>query len=76
MDAVTVAQLALSWVLHQGDFIVPIPGARKIPHLEQNAAAAAIALTPEDVVKLSTALDPSRVKGKRYSDASLAMTNL
>ena len=73
---VTVAQLALSWVLHQGDFIVPIPGARKIPHLEQNAAAAAIALTPEDVAKLSTALDPSRVKGKRYSDASLAMTNL
>ncbi|TIU13314.1 MAG: aldo/keto reductase, partial [Mesorhizobium sp.] len=39
---VTAAQLALAWVLHQGDFIVPIPGARKIRHLEQNTAAVGI----------------------------------
>ncbi|MFX0240193.1 aldo/keto reductase, partial [Pseudomonas aeruginosa] len=37
---VTAAQLALAWVLHRGDDIVPIPGARKLHHLEQNAAAA------------------------------------
>ena len=42
---VTPAQLALAWVLHQGDFIVPIPGARKIRHLEQNTAAAEIVLS-------------------------------
>jgi aryl-alcohol dehydrogenase-like predicted oxidoreductase len=46
---VTAAQLALAWVLHQGDFIVPIPGARKIANLAQNAAAAGIALSRSEV---------------------------
>ncbi len=73
---VTAAQLALAWVLHQGKDIVPIPGARKIPHLEQNAAAADIALSAEELTRLSSALSPDKVAGKRYSDASLAMTNL
>lgn len=73
---VTAAQLALAWVLHQGDFIVPIPGARKVAHLEQNAAAADIALTPDEVATLGAALDPAKVRGKRYTHASLAMTNL
>ncbi|PZU81559.1 MAG: aldo/keto reductase [Shinella sp.] len=72
----TAAQLALAWVLHQGKDIVPIPGARKIPHLEQNAAAADIVLSSEELARLSTALSPDKVAGKRYSDASLAMTNL
>ena len=73
---VTAAQLALAWVLHQGDFIVPIPGARKVAHLEQNAAAADIALTPDEAARLGATLDPAKVQGKRYTDASLAMTNL
>ncbi|ATN32615.1 aldo/keto reductase [Rhizobium sp. ACO-34A] len=72
----TAAQLALAWVLHQGKDIVPIPGARKILHLEQNAAAADIVLSSEELARLSTALSPDKVAGKRYSDASLAMTNL
>jgi aryl-alcohol dehydrogenase-like predicted oxidoreductase len=73
--AVTAAQLALAWVLNQGDFIVPIPGARKLDHLEQNAAAAEIDLSADELAMLGEAVSPSRVAGKRYSDASLALTN-
>ncbi len=70
---VTAAQLALAWVLHQGDFIVPIPGARKIKHLEQNTEAAGIRLTPAEVSKIGDALSPERVAGKRSSESSLAL---
>ncbi|NKK69298.1 aldo/keto reductase [Rhizobium leguminosarum bv. viciae] len=73
---VTAAQLALAWVLNQGDDIVPIPGARKLHHLEQNAAAADIVLSPAELEQLSEAIPAGQVAGKRYSDASLAMTNI
>lgn len=72
---VTAAQLALAWVINQGDFIVPIPGARKLNHLEQNAAAADIVLTVDERARLGDALSPALVAGKRYSEASLALTN-
>ncbi|AVA19993.1 aldo/keto reductase [Rhizobium sp. LEGMi198b] len=72
---VTAAQLALAWVLHQGDDIVPIPGARKLNHLEQNAAAADITLSAGELQELSDVMPLELVAGKRYSDASLAMTN-
>ncbi len=72
---VTAAQLALAWVLHQGDFIVPIPGARKIHHLEQNAGAAAIALTEAEVAEIGNALSPDKVVGKRYTEEALALVN-
>lgn len=73
---VTPAQLALAWVLNQGDFIVPIPGARKVNHLEDNAKAADVSLTPEELERLNTLFDPEKIAGKRYTDASLAMTGL
>ncbi|MBO9122321.1 MULTISPECIES: aldo/keto reductase [unclassified Rhizobium] len=73
---VTTAQLALAWVLHQGEDIVPIPGARKVNHLEQNAAAADIALSPRELAELSAIMPLDEIAGKRYSEASLAMTNL
>ncbi len=73
---VTAAQLALAWVLHQGDNIVPIPGARKLHHLEQNAAAAEIVLSDAEIVALGSIMPVDQIAGKRYSDASLAMTNL
>ena len=73
---VTAAQLALAWVLHQGDFIVPIPGARKIHHLEQNAAAADIELSAAEVAAIGDALSPDKVAGKRYTEASLALVKL
>ncbi|ARM10558.1 MULTISPECIES: aldo/keto reductase [Rhizobium] len=73
---VTAAQLALAWVLSQGDDIVPIPGARKLHHLEQNAAAADISLSAAELQQLGEAIPAAQVAGKRYLDASLAMTNL
>lgn len=73
---VTAAQLALAWVLYQGDTIVPIPGARKLHHLEQNAAAADIVLSPQEIEELSAIIPLESVAGKRYTDASLAMTNI
>ncbi|WP_054312564.1 aldo/keto reductase [Mesorhizobium sp. 1M-11] len=72
---VTAAQLALAWVLHQDDFIVPIPGARKIHHLEQNAGAAAIALTAAEVAEIGNALSPDKVVGQRYTEEALALVN-
>jgi aryl-alcohol dehydrogenase-like predicted oxidoreductase len=72
---VTAAQLALAWVLHQGDFIVPIPGARKIAHLAQNVAAADIALSPDELKTLGDMLAPEKFAGKRYGDAAMSLTN-
>ncbi|PDT04099.1 aldo/keto reductase [Rhizobium chutanense] len=73
---VTAAQLALAWVLGQGDDIVPIPGARKLHHLEQNAAAADITLSAAELEQLGRIIPLGEVAGKRYSDALLSMTNL
>jgi aryl-alcohol dehydrogenase-like predicted oxidoreductase len=72
---VTAAQLALAWVLAQGDFIVPIPGARRIGHLEQNVAAAGIALSADETARIGEALSPDKVTGKRYTEEALALTN-
>ena len=72
---VTSAQLALAWVLHQGDFIVPIPGARKMRHLEDNTAAAQIMLDAGELAAIGEALSPAKVAGKRYTDAALALVD-
>jgi aryl-alcohol dehydrogenase-like predicted oxidoreductase len=71
---VTAAQLALAWVLAKGDFIVPIPGARKITHLEQNAAAADVTLTPEEISRLDELLAPEKIAGARYAAQAMAWT--
>ncbi|MDW6024548.1 aldo/keto reductase [Mesorhizobium sp. BAC0120] len=72
---VTPAQLALAWVLAQGDFIVPIPGARKIRHLEENTAAGQIVLTAGEIAAIGDALSPERVTGDRYNERELALVN-
>ena len=66
----TAAQLALAWVLAQGDDIVPIPGARKIHHLEANAAAANLRLSPEDLAAIGEVM--ADVQGARYAERELA----
>ena len=66
---VSAAQLALAWVLHQGDFIVPIPGSRKIANLEQNVAAAAIVLSGAEVEEIAALIPPEEIAGARYSEA-------
>jgi aryl-alcohol dehydrogenase-like predicted oxidoreductase len=71
----TSAQLALAWVLHQGDFVVPIPGARRIAHLQDNAAAADIALTKADLQAIERATPPDAVSGGRYTADALALVD-
>jgi aryl-alcohol dehydrogenase-like predicted oxidoreductase len=65
---VTAAQLALAWLLHQGTDIVPIPGTKRRARLEENAAAAAIALDDDDVARLEAAISPESVRGDRHWD--------
>ncbi len=72
---VAAAQLALAWVLHQGDFIVPIPGSRKIANLEANVAAAGIALTDSEVAEIGELVSPEQIAGPRYAEAAMAQTN-
>jgi aryl-alcohol dehydrogenase-like predicted oxidoreductase len=61
-------QIALAWLLHKGDDIVPIPGAKRRVHLEENIAAAAITLDPAEMQALDAALAAGKVSGKRYAD--------
>lgn len=72
---VSAAQIALAWVLHQGDDIVPIPGARQIRNLEANAKATEIKLSPAELADLSEAVPPEEVVGTRYTAAGMAMVN-
>jgi aryl-alcohol dehydrogenase-like predicted oxidoreductase len=72
----TTAQLALAWLLAKGPDIVPIPGTRRIDHLEANAAAAHIALSPAEVAALDAACPPGAAQGTRYPAAQLARLNL
>ena len=71
----TAGQVALAWVLAQGDDIVPIPGTKRRKYLEENVAAAAIALSPSVVAALGAALAPDKVQGERYSAARMAMVD-
>jgi aryl-alcohol dehydrogenase-like predicted oxidoreductase len=73
---VTAAQLALAWLLAQGDAIVPIPGARRLVHLEENVAAADIVLTEAEQTAIASAIPESGVQGARYSERELGMVSL
>ncbi len=64
----TPGQLALAWVLAQGDDVVPIPGTRRVPYLEENVGAASVDLTPEDLEALDRAVPREAVAGARYGD--------
>jgi len=62
----SVAQLALAWILHQGDFFVPIPGTYKIANLEANAAAADISLTAVELNAIDRIFPPGAAAGGRH----------
>jgi aryl-alcohol dehydrogenase-like predicted oxidoreductase len=64
-------QLALAWVLAKGEDVVPIPGTKRRKYLEENAAAAAIKLTPEEVAELEAAVPQNEIVGDRYTEASM-----
>lgn len=62
----TPAQIALAWLMHKGDFIVPIPGTTKLSHLEENLRAADITFTDDEMKELETAVSAIPVTGSRY----------
>jgi aryl-alcohol dehydrogenase-like predicted oxidoreductase len=72
---VTAAQLALAWVLAQGDDLVPIPGTRRITTLEQNAAAADIVLTPDDLARIEAVFPRGAAAGERYAPGGMSSLN-
>lgn len=72
---VTAAQLALAWVLAQGDDLVPIPGTRRIATLEQNVAAADIVLMPDDLARIEAVFPRGAAAGERYAPGGMTSLN-
>jgi aryl-alcohol dehydrogenase-like predicted oxidoreductase len=68
----TAGQLALAWVLAQGEDVVPIPGTKRRAYLEENAGAAGIELSDDELARLSAIAPPGVAQGSRYADASYA----
>jgi aryl-alcohol dehydrogenase-like predicted oxidoreductase len=71
----TAGQIALAWLLHKGQDIVPIPGTKRRKYLEENFAAADIRLTPGEMTDLDAALAPGKVSGPRYSEKQMAQVD-
>jgi aryl-alcohol dehydrogenase-like predicted oxidoreductase len=72
---VTTSQLALAWVLAQGQDIVPIPGTKRRKYLEQNAAAAEIILSQEELAAIEDVFPKDAASGLRYPEAMMATVN-
>ena len=72
---ISTAQLALAWVLHQGDDVVPVPGTRRRENLEANAAAADVTLSADDLSEIDAVASPDRVAGARGATEYLARVN-
>lgn len=72
---ITAAQLALAWVLAQGEDLIPIPGTRRVANLEQNAAAVDVVLTPEDLARIEAVFPKGAATGHRYAEAARAALN-
>ena len=71
----TPGQLALAWLLRQGPDIIPIPGARRIKHLEENVGAAALRLTTGEMERIGAALPAGAAAGERYTAAGMVGLN-
>jgi aryl-alcohol dehydrogenase-like predicted oxidoreductase len=67
---VTPSQIALAWVLSRGDDVVPIPGTKRRTYLEENAAAANLELSAEELERLERAFPAGAAAGDRYPDMS------
>ena len=72
---ITSAQLALAWVLAQGDHIIPIPGTKRRKYLEENAAAAEVLLSPQDLEEIEGLLQKYPNIGPRYTEREFSMVN-
>ena len=72
---VTAGQLALAWVLAQGDYLIPIPGTKQRKYLEQNVAALEVKLSPSELAALEAIFPASAVAGQRYAEQSMKQLN-
>lgn len=72
---VTAGQLALAWVQHRGDDVVPIPGTRRQRYLEENTAALDVELSAEDLAAIEAAAPSEQIAGTRYDATSLTFVN-
>ncbi len=72
---VTASQLALAWVLAQGEDIVPIPGTKRVRYLQENAAASVVVLTPEELGEIDEIAPAHAAAGTRYAEAAMATVN-
>jgi len=72
----TTAQLALAWVLAQGDDIVPIPGTKRRKYLDENIGAVDVKLSKEDLRRLDEILPPGAAAGERYHARGMETVNL
>ncbi|MET1077722.1 MAG: aldo/keto reductase [Pseudomonas sp.] len=73
---VSPGQLALAWVLAQGEDIIPIPGTKRRRYLEENIAALDVCLSPQELVELDALFPLDAAAGSRYTEASLRMLNI
>ena len=69
---VTAGQIALSWLLHKGSDIVPIPGTKRRKYLEENVAAVDVRLSRDEMQTLDSSLAPEKISGPRYSEKQMA----
>jgi aryl-alcohol dehydrogenase-like predicted oxidoreductase len=68
----TPVQLALAWLLHQGDDVVPIPGTKRVRYLEENVAAADVSLSPDQLARIDEAVPRGASHGDRYLPGGMA----
>ena len=71
----TTAQLALAWVLAQGEDVIPIPGTKHIRYLDENIGALEVSLTGEDLRRLDEILPPGAAAGQRYHERGMETVN-
>jgi aryl-alcohol dehydrogenase-like predicted oxidoreductase len=72
----TPAQLALAWLLVQGEYIVPIPGTKRTKYLEENAQAVNVTLTPRELARINQLLPHGAVAGERYPEPGMKRVNI
>ena len=68
---ITASQLALAWVLAQGDDLVPIPGTKRVKYLDENLAALNVTLLPDEIEHISAIFPPGAAAGARYPETSI-----
>jgi aryl-alcohol dehydrogenase-like predicted oxidoreductase len=71
----TSSQIALAWLLHKGEDMVPIPGTKRRTYLEENLGALDVSLSPAEMSELDAALSPEKVSGPRYGEAQMALVD-